>query len=100
MLLCFSAFKVHNAGTTFYFRSMTEEEKYEWINHLSLASIGYRPSDTPVSVASSSGIDSSYSTGTSQAYSDDEDDNSSSMGDEMPGKDTLHRHLASFGHEL
>ncbi|XP_067951116.1 interactor protein for cytohesin exchange factors 1-like [Watersipora subatra] len=76
------AFKVHNSGTTFYFRSKTDEEKYEWINHLSLAAIQYQSSPASSGV-DSSGVDSSYSTGTSQGYSDENETDSSSVCDDV-----------------
>ena len=47
------AFKVYNEGTAFFFKCKTEAEAIEWINHLSLAAIGFDTKQVDLSIANS-----------------------------------------------
>ncbi|KAK6168759.1 hypothetical protein SNE40_019943 [Patella caerulea] len=77
------AFKVHNAGTTFYFASERQEDMSKWMNKMGLAAINYDTSNImttggfikpePIVKAQGYGVQNVY-------YSESEDDDDNELG--------------------
>ncbi|XP_029649107.1 uncharacterized protein LOC115222874 isoform X3 [Octopus sinensis] len=72
------AFKVHNAGTTFYFASERQDDMSKWMNKMGLAAINYDMSNVSTTggfIKPDKPVNTPHAVQTDVYYSESEDDN-------------------------